>query len=279
MTTAGIRVVFWICTGACAVLASAAASGRVTSPFVSTCYVLSAAGFLGAFVWRRWAQLRAELQQSERDALRYIELRRQLEIDGATLDVLGSSGSGLAVLLMLATLAGGYFAWREPGIANLALTVFLAACAFVLLLDALPVIRKPVLTLRPGGIETPAYGFLHWSEIESVSLREVTSKGATLNHVLDVRVTRLDARTGRMHWAAQLLYRLLPFGYRREGVRIRLMETSESPRLVYRLCAELWLARTRSGAASAPVSGREDERPHGDRSLELELERSAHSRE
>jgi hypothetical protein len=224
MTSRTIALIFWLAVGACAALIIAAVSGRFDAPIIAILLVGGSVGLALAFVWRRNAQRRADVEQVQRDEARIVELRRELEMLGTPIAIKGSSGAWLVALLALLTAAICYMAWIEPGVGSVSASIFLASLTFFLALAIWPLIGQPVLTIRREGLHTASYGLLGWAQIEGMNLREIKSKGATVHHFFDLYVPDLEEHQAQFHAATRLLHRLIRFGRLRRVLRFALRE-------------------------------------------------------
>ena len=204
--------------------------------------VLASVGILGSIVvytWSRQVGARAILEKQERDQARFEELRREFDVLGTPLEVKGSTGLSLSLFLTVSAAGTVYFAWTQQTIEAIVLACMMVPIAFFLTLATLPLIGKPVITIRRDGIGTSAYGFLFWHEIDHISLQALNSKGPPVPHLLRFNVPALQERISRGHPVMRLLLRLRPRA-QRTLVLLRLTSTSESPQVIYDLCLHLW---------------------------------------
>ena len=237
-------LLFWLCIMAAAVLLIAAAAGGFGLPIV---LILVAAG-IGALVLAVVSRLRAQGEatrtRSEKETVRYAELKSQIATTGTRVVVTGSSGIWMLVLMVAITLASLYYLWLAPGIRSVLLTVFLALITLLVYLVVWPAFRKPVLVVRPEGIETHGYGSFTWTQIDGMDLRAQKSEGAPVNHFLDLRIPDLASYAAQMNGVVRWIRRLVPAARRTQHISIRVSGTSESPAVIHRLCRDLWTAAT-----------------------------------
>ena len=238
-----VGAAFWLWLGACVAIFIAAVFGGFGPPIIATLLGIGAIGFVLTFIWRSRALQEAERLQVERDTARLAELKLQLQT-GLPIEIQGSSGIGLFLLLAAGTVASCYFAWIDPGIGTALLSVVLVLLALLMFAAALPAIGKPVLIIRADSLETPSYGMFKWSEIDGLHLRTITHKGATVNHFLDLRIPLLQSRREQFHWVARLVHGRFALIQQQRTLQIRLAATSERAEVIHHLCKDAWTART-----------------------------------
>lgn len=239
--TTKIYATFWFGFLLCAsavFTAMTGAFGRVGS------LALLLGGVLGiwvVFVWRERASARAEKAQAQRNLARLPELQRQMQ-SGLPVEIAGSSGIGLCLVLLIVAGLMTWWAVSQPGWQVIALAVLMWIIALLSALSVAPLLGKPILRIAHDGVETPAYGKLLWDEIDGIDLGEVRSKGQTIGYRLHLLVPNLAEHREQMHPATRLQQRtfLMPRG----ELRLWLSRTSESPQLILTLCQRAWTRRT-----------------------------------
>ena len=159
---------------ASSIVAALAASSTPVRSVLASVGIL---GFIIVYTWSRQLGARAILEKQKRDEARFEELKREFDILGTPLEVKGSTGLSLSLFLTLSAAATVYFAWSQQTIEVIVLACMMVPIAFFLTLATVPLIGKPVITIRRDGIDTAAYGFLLWNEIDHISLQALSSKG------------------------------------------------------------------------------------------------------
>lgn len=196
-------------------------------------------GFIIVYNWSRQISVRAILDKQQRDNARFEELKREFAAPGTPLEVTGSTGVNLSLFLIVAAAATVYFAWAQRDVEAIILACMMVPIAFFLTLATVPLIGKPVITIRRDGVDTPAYGFIAWQEIDHLSLQALSSKGPPVPYLLRFTVPALAQRMNLAHPVMRLLYRMRPHA-RQTLVILRLTSTSESPPVIHELCLHLW---------------------------------------
>ena len=196
-------------------------------------------GFIAVYNWSRQISARAILDKQQRDNARFEELKREFAVLGTPLEVKGSTGVNLSLFLIVSAAGTVYFAWNQRDIEAIILACMMVPIAFFLTLATVPLIGKPVITIRRDGVDTPAYGLIAWHEIDHISLQALNSKGPPVPHVLRFTIPALAERISQAHPIMRLLYRMRPHA-RRTLVILRLTSTTESPSVIHELCLYLW---------------------------------------
>jgi len=171
-------------------------------------------------------------------------LQRQVETTGDPVVVKGSGAVMLLVLVGLLAIGCIYAAIVDPGVGVLAAAFFIALLAGLVAFVVWPLMRKPAVSIRVDGIETPTYGLLPWSAIDGMGLREARERGQPPTHFLDLHIVDLPARAAQMHVVIRWIRRFVPSARRAHSVQIRLAGISETPVVIHELCRSLWTARS-----------------------------------
>jgi hypothetical protein len=235
---------FWVCVVAAAVLFVAAVAGSFAGPVVVLLVIAGVAALAYALVSRRRADHDAVRMRAERDTGRFAELKSQLATTGTPVVIAGSNGVWMLVLMAVATFASLYYVWVAPGVRTSLLAGFLALVTALVCFTVWPARRRPVLVIRPDGIDSAVYGSFTWDQIDGMDLRHQQSEGTIVNHFLDLRIPDLAAYAPQMHGAIRWIRKLIPAARRVQHISIRLSGTTESPAVIHRLCRDLWTART-----------------------------------
>jgi hypothetical protein len=239
MTPIKIYAIFWFGFLLCASAVFTAMTGAF-GPGGSLALLLG--GVLGiwvVFVWRERASARVEKAQAQRNLARLPELERQMQ-SGQPVEIAGSSGIGLCLVMLIIAGLVTWWAVSQPGWQVIAAAVLMWVIALLSALSVAPLLGKPILRIAHDGVETPAYGKLLWDEVDGIDLGEVRSKGQTISYRLHLLVPNLAERREQMHPATRLQRRLFLFLMPRAELRLRLSRTSESPQFILTLCQRAW---------------------------------------
>ena len=208
----------------------------------------SLALFLGAcalivvtLLWYRRVMPAAEAREEERQAQQLLTLKQQLSF-GEPVVVKARGGGVVFVLVAALFVLCGYVVFTDPDAGFGGTFVGLGVVTAMLALIFGPQVGRPTLTVRPDGIEMPIYGFLRWSEIESVGLRTYHARGVT-THSIDLYVPDLSERESRLNPLLRAS-RLMLARRSPNFIGIHLVLSTLPATLVYQLCYGVWKQRT-----------------------------------
>lgn len=252
MSVSTLKALLWsaIAIAIVMILATASASfdrNESLALFFGGCVLIVA-----ATLWYRKVITAAEVREAEEQIQQLTTLKQQIELTGAPVSVKSSNGMSVVVLMLCLAIGAGVVAFKEPSADSLAMLALAVLMLALFGFFVVPYVGKPALVVRRDGLETAAFGFFRWEEIESIGLQSYTSRGAT-THSLDLLVPRLSEREDQMHPLVRLTHRTV-LRSRGKFVVIRLSWPSLPATLVHTLCYELWrrhTGRTRSWTAMA----------------------------
>lgn len=230
----------------------------IPEPVAKVCAMAaSVVGIVALYCFDRSRERRQRQEKLRLDGLRKSTLLVKMENPGFVLEVFGSTGLGISLLLIMLGVLTLLFLRGE--IVPPLVGSFLILMGGMLVAMAAQKVGKPLLQLSRTGIDCPDHGRIPWREISGVDMMETHYRGMVLNHLLVFHVPNLSRYISQFAWYQKFLFRLRP----RSAVQrivVNLNKPSEQPNVVLDVCRELLRQATgRNHAWSLWLSGDENE--------------------
>jgi hypothetical protein len=242
MSLSRLKALFWLSIAVAIAMMFAAALRVSDSNFSLGLFSGAAVLIAVTAIWYRSAKPRAQARDAARQVEQLAALKQQLELMGEPVKVKASSFVLVLVLLTCASIAMTQVAIVDATTESITLAIAAVVLTMLFAWAVVPFVGKPALTISREGLDTPAFGFLRWNEIDSIGLQRHTHKGMT-SYSLDLLVPTLNEREDLMHPLIRAARRMFPFSRRKFAV-IRLKSPSLPAQVIHELCLDLWMKRT-----------------------------------
>lgn len=200
-------------------------------------------GLLLAYFTNRRYEKRSEAERINDVERNYAEHCRLARVSNYRFTVRGSSGAIMALLVMVPALATIYIFSNPPHWGFISGGAFFAGIGLLILLQALPVVGKPLLVLTREGFESAAFGQIPWSAVEGIHLEVVRHKGRVVANIMMFRVPDVALRYKVFHPLTRLMHRIR-LGQKPGRIHVQLRGSGDDPELVLRVAKFLWTKRT-----------------------------------
>jgi hypothetical protein len=178
---------------------------------------------------------------------------------GETVEIRGASG--LIRLIVMLTITGivatALSAAKSLEFHALRLILLIAAVVILASLEMLtviPLLRQPILRVSREGLESPVFGKLSWRDVDGLSLSELQLRGFTFHRRLHLSILRLPFLTQQMHPASRLQQRIRSIFRPNDKLHLRLVRTSEMPKVILRLCQYACAEYTNNPGPARPMT-------------------------
>jgi hypothetical protein len=234
-----VRTLFWIGLAAAIALVFAAASGVFDTSLSRGLLAGAVVLALYTCLWYRTAARVAEKQEFEARQKQLADLKKQITLLGAKVEVRTSSGLLILALFAVLTFPVVIAALTSPSAKSITWAVLLTALTGIIGCGVIPFVGRPRLIISRDGVEAPILGCVRWDQIESIALREIRTRGVLVAHALDLLIPATRDFEHGLNWTQRILRRVTlrstpPF------VVVNLASPSIHAEVVRGLCSSLW---------------------------------------